>query len=147
MKNHQAQPIGLNAALEAHATNSSSHKRQKNRRGHGNGRQAQPWVQGQQSTAPKGRNVTQQRPPFAPKAPNFKNKGTASVQAAFTELDMCYHCGSKDHWSCVCRASPEAIAKYHSRHESNFAHVDHPEDATTSMEISDFQEASVPMDE
>ena len=90
--------------------------------------------------------MTKQRPPLAPKVPNFKNKGKAPIQAASTELDMCYRCGSKDHWSRVCRASPEAIAKYHSRRESNFAHVDHQEDATTSMEISDFQEASTPMD-
>ena len=36
----------------------------------------------------------------------------------------------------------EAIAKYHSRCEPNFAHVDHSEDDTTSIGISDFQEAS-----
>ena len=91
--------------------------------------------------------MTQQRPPLAPKVLNFKNKGKVSVQAASTEMDMCYRCGSRDHWSHVCRASPEAIAKYHSRRESNFAHVDHPEDVTTSMEISNFQEVSAPMDE
>ena len=34
--------------------------------------------------------VTQQRPPLAPKVPNFKNKGKAPIQAASTELDMCY---------------------------------------------------------
>ncbi|KAM1310165.1 hypothetical protein ACFX14_006959 [Malus domestica] len=71
----------------------------------------------------------------------------ATVQSASTEMDMCYRCRSNDHWSRVCRATPEAIAKYHSHHESNFAHVEHPEDATISMEISKFQEASVPMDE
>ncbi|XP_048426753.1 uncharacterized protein LOC125470952 [Pyrus x bretschneideri] len=53
----------------------------------------------------------------------------------------------EDHWSRLCQASPEAIATYHSRHESNFTHVDHLEDATTSIEILDFQEASAPMDE
>ncbi|KAM1510716.1 hypothetical protein TB1_019083 [Malus domestica] len=47
----------------------------------------------------------------------------------------------------VCRASFKAIAKYHSCRESNFAHVDHLEDATTSIEISDFQEVLGPMDE
>ncbi|XP_070677884.1 uncharacterized protein [Malus domestica] len=147
MKNHQARPTGSNFALEAHATYSSTHKRRKNRRGRGNGRQAQTWAQGQQSAAPKRRNVTQQRPPLTPKVPNFKNKGKAPVQAASTELDMCYRCGSKDHWSRVCRVFLEAIAKYHSRCQSNFAHMDHPEDATTSMRISDFQKASTPMDE
>ena len=91
--------------------------------------------------------MTQQRPPFAPKVPNFKDKGKAPVQAASTELDMCYCCGSNDHWSRICRASPEAIAQYHSCRESNFVHVDHPKNATTSMEISDSQEASVPMNE
>ncbi|KAM1882390.1 hypothetical protein ACFX13_003887 [Malus domestica] len=84
MKNHQARPTGLNVAPEAHATYSSSHKRQKNHRGRGNGQQAQPRAQGQQSAAPKGRNVTQQRPPLAPKVPNFKNKGKAPVQAVST---------------------------------------------------------------
>ncbi|KAM1012755.1 hypothetical protein ACFX2C_042966 [Malus domestica] len=147
MSNHQARPTGSNATPEAYATNFSSHKRRKNRRGRGNGRQAQPRAQGQKSATPKERIATQQRPPLAPKVPNFKNKGKAPVQAASTELDMCYHCGSKDHWSRVCRASPEAIAKYHSRRESNFAHVDHSDDATTSMEISDFQEASTPMED
>ncbi|KAM1833601.1 hypothetical protein ACFX13_023404 [Malus domestica] len=91
--------------------------------------------------------MTQQHQPLAPKAPNFKNKGKATVQPVSIEMDMCNCCGSKDHWSHVCRANPEAIAKYHSRCESNFAHVDHSEDATTFMEISDFQEASAPMDE
>ncbi|KAM2073214.1 hypothetical protein FF2_041014 [Malus domestica] len=90
--------------------------------------------------------MTQQRPTLAPKVSNFKNKGKAPVQLASTELDMCYHCGSNDHWSRVCRASLEVIAKYHSRRESNFAYVDHPKDATTSMKISDFQESSTLMD-
>ena len=58
MKNHQARPTGSNAAPEEHATNSSSHKRRRNHCGRGNGRQAQPWAQGQQSAAPKGGNVT-----------------------------------------------------------------------------------------
>ena len=70
--------------------------------------------------------MTQQRPPLAPKAPNFKNKGKALVQPASIELDMCYRCGSRDHWSRICGASLEAIAKYDSCRESNFAHVDHP---------------------
>ena len=80
--------------------------------------------------------MTHQRPPLAPKVPNFKNKGKVPVQAASTELDMCYRCGSKDHWSHVCRASLEAIAKYHSCRESNFAHVDHLEDATGDIGFS-----------
>ena len=82
--------------------------------------------------------MTQQRSPLAPKAPNFKNNGKAPVQPASTELDMCYRRGSKDHWSSVCQASHEAIAKYHSRRKSNFAHMDHSEDATTSIKILDF---------
>ncbi|KAM1775005.1 hypothetical protein ACFX12_044303 [Malus domestica] len=89
----------------------------------------------------------QQCQPLIPKAPNFKNKGKDPVQSTSTEMDMCYCRGSKYHWSCIFRATLEVIAKYHSRCESNFAHVDHPEDAATSMEISDFQEASAPMDE
>ncbi|KAM1391008.1 hypothetical protein ACFX2I_018764 [Malus domestica] len=129
---------------EAHAIYSSSHKRLKNRCGRGNGWQAQPRAP---SVPPKGKITTQQRSSLAPKVPNFKNKGKAPVQTASTELDMCYRCGSKDHWSRVCRASPEAIAKYHSCRESNFAHVDHPEYATTSLEISDSQVASALMDE
>ncbi|KAM2784085.1 hypothetical protein COP1_013509 [Malus domestica] len=88
MKNHQARPTGSNAVPEEHTIYSSSYKRQKNHRGCGNGRQAQPWAQGQYSAAPKGRIVTQQRPPLTPKVPNFKNKGKAPVQAASTELDM-----------------------------------------------------------
>ncbi|KAM0976789.1 hypothetical protein PS2_019384 [Malus domestica] len=91
--------------------------------------------------------MTQQRLPLTPKAPNFKNKGKTPVQPDSTELDMCYRCGSRDHWSRVCQASPEVIAKYHSRRESNFAHVNHPEDATTSIKMSDFQEVSAPIDE
>ncbi|KAM1028461.1 hypothetical protein ACFX2J_040935 [Malus domestica] len=99
MKNHQSQPNGSNAAPEAHATYSSSHKRRKNRRGHDNRRQAQPRAQGQHSATPKARNVTQQRPPLALK---FKNKGKTPFQPASTELDMCYCSGSRDHWSCIC---------------------------------------------
>ncbi|KAB2595459.1 retrotransposon protein [Pyrus ussuriensis x Pyrus communis] len=84
----------------------------------------QPRAQGQQSDAPKGRIATQQRPPLVPKVPNFKNKGKAPIQAASPKLDMCYHCGSKDHWLHVSRVSPEAIAKYHSHREAH--HPDYP---------------------
>ncbi|KAM1116956.1 hypothetical protein ACFX19_007508 [Malus domestica] len=127
---------------EAHVTNSSNHKRRKNCRGRGNGWQALPRAQGQQSQGSyKGENLTQKRQPHALKAPNFKNKGKTTIQSSFTKMDMCYRCGSKDHWSHICRATHEAIVKYHSRRESNFAYVEHPENATTSMKISDFQDA------
>ncbi|KAB2623885.1 palmitoyl-acyl carrier protein thioesterase [Pyrus ussuriensis x Pyrus communis] len=102
MKNHQARPTASNVMPEAHSTYYSSYKQRKNRHGRGNGQQAQPWAQGQQSAVPKGKIATQHCPPLAPKIPNFKNKGKALVQAASPELDMCYCCGSSDHWSCVC---------------------------------------------
>ena len=60
---------------------------------------------------------------------------------------MCYLYGPNDHCSRVCRVTPEVIAKYHSRRESNFVHVVLPEDATTTMEVLDFQEASAHMEE
>ncbi|KAM1072352.1 hypothetical protein ACFX2I_017481 [Malus domestica] len=80
-------------------------------------------------------------------APKFKNKGKATVQLDSTELDMCYRYGSRDHWSCVCRATPEAIVKYDSRRESNFEHGAIPEAITVTLEVSDFQEASTHMEE
>ncbi|KAM2141053.1 hypothetical protein EV2_006880 [Malus domestica] len=114
----------------------------------GNGQQAPPRAQGQQIRgSPKGGNLTRKRQLLTLKALNFKNKGKAIAQSTSTELDMCYHCGSKDHWSRVCRATPEAIAKYHSRREINFVHVEHPEDTTTTLEVLDFHEASTPMEE
>ena len=61
---------------------------------------------------------------------------------------MCYRCGSKDHWSRVCRAPPNVVAKYHSRRkkfESNFVQMDGPKN--TNMEVSDFQEAITPVED
>ena len=84
---------------------------------------------------PKGGNLTQKRQHLAPKALNFKNKGKATDQSTSTKMDMCYRCKSKDHWSCICRATPEVIVKYHFRRKSNFANVEHPENATASIEI------------
>ena len=148
MKNHQARPTGSNAAPEAHATNSSSHNLRKPCLNRGNGQQGPPRAEGPPNRGPsKGGNLTQKSQPLAPKAPNFKNKVKVTVQSDSTEMDMCYRCGSKDHWSHIYRATLEAIAKYHSRRETNFVHVEHPEDATTTLEVSDFKEASAPLEE
>ncbi|KAM1332926.1 hypothetical protein PS2_008898 [Malus domestica] len=98
MKNHQARSTSSNNVPEGHATNYSSHKRRKNHRGRGNGWQAPLETQGQQNQGPpKGENVTQKRQPLAPKAPNFKNTGKATIQSVSTEMDMCNQYGSKDH--------------------------------------------------
>ncbi|KAM2160245.1 hypothetical protein TB2_043359 [Malus domestica] len=148
MKNHQARPTSLNAAPEGHATNFNNHNQQRSCCGRGKRKQGPSWAQGPPNRGlSKVQNLTQKCQPLAPKAPNFKNKGKATVQSDSIEMDMCNHCGSKDHWSHICRATHEAIAKYHSRRESNVAHVELLEYATTSMEISDFQKASTPMDE
>ena len=64
------------------------------------------------------------------------------------DANMCYHCGSKDLWFCVCQAPQKVVAKYHSRRkkfESNFMQVDEPE--TTKMKVSDFQEDTTPMED
>ncbi|XP_068312513.1 uncharacterized protein [Pyrus communis] len=77
IKNHQARPTGFNAMSEAHTINTGSHKQQKKRRGHGNGKKSQPRAQVQQNRGPaKGGNSTQKRNSLTPKASNFKNKGT-----------------------------------------------------------------------
>ncbi|KAM1123528.1 hypothetical protein ACFX19_004998 [Malus domestica] len=142
MKNHQARPTGATAVPEAHYSTNQHPKRQK-RRGKGG---QKPSHQGQQSQGPsKGGNKTQKRPNLAPKAPNFKNKGKAP---ATMNDDMCYRCGSKDHWSRICRAPKKVVDAYHSRRmkfESNFLQVDEPE--TTKMEVSDFQEDTTPMED
>ncbi|XP_068329747.1 uncharacterized protein [Pyrus communis] len=148
MKNHQAQPTGSNAPPEAHTTNSSSHSQRKPYCGCDNGWQGPPWAHGPQNRdLTKGGNLTQKCQPLALKALNFKNKGKTIVQSNSTKLNMCYHCGSKDHSSRVCRANPEAIAKYHSHRETNFVHVEHLEDATATLDVSDFKEALAPMEE
>ena len=62
--------------------------------------------------------------------------------------DMCYRCGSNDHWSRIFRAPKKVVDEYHSRRkkfESNFMQVDEPE--TTKMEVSDFQEDTTPMED
>ncbi|KAM1926869.1 hypothetical protein ACFX13_033987 [Malus domestica] len=142
MKNHQARPTGATAVPEAHYSTNQHPKRQK-RRGKGG---QKPSHQGQQSQGPsKGGNKAQKRPNLAPKAPNFKNKGKAP---ATMNDDMCYRCGSKDHWSRICRAPKKVVDAYHSRRtkfESNFLQVDEPE--TTKMEVSDFQEDTTPMED
>ena len=64
------------------------------------------------------------------------------------DADMCYHCGSKDHWSHVCRAPHKVVAEYHFHHkkfESNFMQVDETE--SIEMEVSNFQEAITPMED
>ncbi|KAM2440181.1 hypothetical protein PS1_021556 [Malus domestica] len=142
MKNHQARPTGATAVPEVHYSTNQHPKRQK-RRGKGG---QKPSHQGQQSQGPsKGGNKAQKHPNLAPKAPNFKNKGKAP---ATMNDDMCYRCGSKDHWSRICRAPKKVVDAYHSRRtkfESNFLQVDEPE--TTKMEVSDFQEDTTPMED
>ncbi|KAM1411734.1 hypothetical protein TB2_023848 [Malus domestica] len=142
MKNHQDRPTGATAVPEAHYNTNQHPKRQK-RSGKGG---QKPSHQGQQSQGPsKGGNKAQKRPNLAPKAPNFKNKGKA---LATMNDDMCYRCGSKDHWSRICRAPKKVVDAYHSRRtkfESNFLQVDEPE--TTKMEVSDFQEDTTPMED
>ncbi|XP_048429470.1 uncharacterized protein LOC125472285 [Pyrus x bretschneideri] len=148
MKNHQARPTGLNAAPETHATNSSSHNRKRYYHGCGKGWPAPPKAEDPLNRgSSKGGNLTQKRQPLARKAPNFKNKGKTTIQLDSIELDMCYRYGSRDHWSHICRATPEAIAKYHSRRESNFTHVAILKATTTTLEVSNFQEAFAPMEE
>ncbi|KAM2215892.1 hypothetical protein TB1_022016 [Malus domestica] len=64
------------------------------------------------------------------------------------DADMCYHCGSKDHWSRVCQVPQKDVVEYHShrkKFESNFVQVDEPE--ITKMEVSDFQEAITPTED
>ncbi|KAM2396760.1 hypothetical protein ACFX1X_033937 [Malus domestica] len=142
MKNHQARPTGATAVPEAHYSTNQHPQRQK-RRGKGGQKLSH---QGQQSQGPsKGGNKAQKRPNLAPKAPNFKNKSKAP---ATMNDDMCYRCGSKDHWSRICRAPKKVVDAYHSRRtkfESNFLQVDEPE--TTKMEVSDFQEDTTPMED
>ncbi|KAM1059574.1 hypothetical protein TB1_023620 [Malus domestica] len=142
MKNHQDRPTRATAVPEAHYNTNQHPKRQK-RSGKGG---QKPSHQGQQSQGPsKGGNKAQKRPNLAPKAPNFKNKGKA---LATMNDDMCYRCGSKDHWSRICRAPKKVVDAYHSRRtkfESNFLQVDEPE--TTKMEVSDFQEDTTPMED
>ncbi|XP_070682450.1 uncharacterized protein [Malus domestica] len=142
MKNHQALPIGATAMLEAHYITNQRPKRQKM---HGRGDQKPPY-EGQQSQGlSKGGNKAHKRSNLGPKAPNFKNKGKAPETM---DADMCYRCGSKDHWSHVCRAPQKVIVEYHSRRkkfESNFVQMDKLE--TTKMEVSDFQEDTTPMED
>ncbi|KAM2544625.1 hypothetical protein TB1_016291 [Malus domestica] len=142
MKNHQARPTGATAVPEAHYSTNQHPKRQK-RRGKGG---QKPSHQGQQSQgSSKGGNKAQKRPNLAPTALNFKNKGNALTTM---NDDMCYRCGSNDHWSRICRAPKKVVDKYHSRRkkfESNFMQVDEPE--TTKMEVSDFQEDTTPMED
>ena len=79
--------------------------------------------------------MTQQRPPLAPKVPNFKNKGQ---KLPFRLLLLNWTCATIVDQRIIGHAYAELplrlLPSYHSRRESNFAHVDHPEDATTSME-------------
>ncbi|KAM1719441.1 hypothetical protein ACFX12_021250 [Malus domestica] len=136
MKNYQARLTRATAVPEAYY---STNQRQK-RRGRGG---QKPSHQGQQSQGPsKGENKAHKRPNLALKAPNFKNKGKALETM---DADMCYRCGSKGHWSHVCRAPKKVVDEYHSRRkkfESNFMQVDESE--TTNMEVSDFQEDTTP---
>ncbi|KAM2472179.1 hypothetical protein FF2_046474 [Malus domestica] len=105
MKNHQARPTGATVVLEAHYNTNQCPKRQKMR-----GRCGQkPSYQGQQSQNPSKRgNKAPKRPNLTPNAHNFKNKGKAPETM---DADMCYRCGSKDHWSLVCRPSSQEGCK------------------------------------
>ncbi|XP_070660631.1 uncharacterized protein [Malus domestica] len=142
MNNHQARPTGATVVPEAHYNTNQCPKRQKMR-----GRCGQkPSYQGQQSQDPSKRgNKAPKHPNLTSKAQNFKNKGKAPETM---DADMCYRCGSKDHWSLVCRAPKKVVNEYHShrkKFESNFMQVDELE--TTKMEISDFQEDTTPMED
>ncbi|XP_070677773.1 uncharacterized protein [Malus domestica] len=142
MNNHRVRPTGATVMPEAHYSTNQCPKCQKKR-----AREAQkPPRQGQHSQGQsKGGNKAQQCPNLALEAPNFKNKGKAPKTM---DADMCYRCGSNDHWSRVCRAPKKIVDEYHSRHkkfESNFMQVDEPE--ITKMEVSDFQEDTTPMED
>ncbi|KAM2694199.1 hypothetical protein EV2_008291 [Malus domestica] len=142
IKNHQARPTEATTVPEAHYSTNQHPKHQK-RRGKGG---QKPSHHGQQSQGPSnGGNKAQNGPNLAPKAPNFKNKGKTP---ATMNDNMCYRCGSKDHWSRICRAPNKVVDEYHSRRkkfESNFMQVDEPE--TPKMEVSDFQEDTTPMED
>ncbi|KAM1418609.1 hypothetical protein ACFXTO_022259 [Malus domestica] len=102
MKNHQALLTGATLVPEAHYSINQSPKRQHR---HGKGGQKPPR-QGEQSQSPyKGGNRAQKFPNLS-KALNFKNKGKAPETM---DADMCYRCGSNDHWSRVCRAPPRRL--------------------------------------
>ncbi|KAM2153550.1 hypothetical protein ACFX1Q_045481 [Malus domestica] len=141
MKNHQARPTGATVVPEAHY---STNQHPKHHHRHDRGGQKPPH-QGQHSQGPpKEGNRAQKRPNLVPKAPNFRNKGKAFETM---DADMCYLCGSKNHWSHVCQAPQKVVTKYHSRHkkfESNFMQVDELD--STKMEISNFQEIVTPME-
>ena len=80
-----------------------------------------------------------------PRPQTSKNKDKAPETM---DVHMCYRCGSKDHWSRVCRAPEKVVDEYHSRRkkfESNFMQVDEPK--TTKMEASDFQKDTTPMED
>ncbi|KAM1815638.1 hypothetical protein ACFX12_000130 [Malus domestica] len=141
MKNHQAQPTGRLLCLKHIIAPTNAQNAERGVIGGQN-----PSHQGQQSQGPsKGGNKAQKRPNLAPKAPNFKNKGKALETM---DVDMCYLCSSKDHWSHVCRAPKKVVDEYHSsrkKFESNFMQVDESE--TTKMEVSDIQEDTTPMED
>ncbi|XP_070664601.1 uncharacterized protein [Malus domestica] len=109
MNNHQARPTRATIVPEAHYSTNQHPTRQKRRDRGGQ----KPSQKGQHSQGPsKGGNKAKKRLNLAPKAPNFKNKGKAPKTM---NDDMSYRCGSKDHWSRVCRAPKKVVDEYHSR--------------------------------
>ncbi|KAM0962769.1 hypothetical protein ACFX2A_022330 [Malus domestica] len=121
MKNYQALLTGVTLVPEAHYSTNQRPKRQYRR---GKGGQKPPRQGEQNQSQYKGGNRAQKLPNPTSRALNFKNKGKAPETM---DADMCYRCGSNDHWSCVCRAPQKVIAEYHScpkKFESNFVQVD-----------------------
>ncbi|KAM1432932.1 hypothetical protein ACFXTO_015418 [Malus domestica] len=135
MKNHQTRSTGVTAVPEAYSSTNKSLKCQQRCGGGGQ----KPPCQGQQSQGlSNGGNRAQKNPNLTLKTPNFKNKGKAPETM---DADMCYRCGSNDHWSRVCQAPKKVVAEYHSfrkKFKSNFMQMDELE--STKMEVFDFQE-------
>ncbi|CAA7015621.1 unnamed protein product [Microthlaspi erraticum] len=142
MKNHGLRPTGSAPFPEANVTSSNHHGRGYTRgRGRGRG-----YGRGRGRDYGRGRGVH-----FKTPTPRRKwEKKESNKQATHSNVNVCYHCGGKDHWSRTCRTPKHLVDLYQlsvkqkgKNVETNLVYEDGEDDfgllsETAHMELADF---------
>lgn len=136
IKNHNSRPTGSKALPEVNATDvRNPERRGQTYRGHGRGR-------GRRFNRGRGKNYNPQgRQSYkwvrSKKFPKGKELQGSSTQK---QENVCFRCGSKGHWSHVCRTPPHLCKLYQESTKGKGKEVNLTEhfEGTTYLDSSDF---------
>ena len=143
MKNHQSRPTGSIAFSEVNATNYS---RNKNYNSHGRGRgRGRGHGRGQFFGRSRGNKYNNIPQPLQTQPQKKLKSVIVDVQERpqYKSETVCFRCGSKGHWSRVCRTPSHLCQLYKAslkgkEKETNFNEHHTPIDDTTHLDVSDF---------